>query len=88
MRARLQLRRSPPAASGACSPPPARRSGSGSTTAIAGAALAHLGYLQVDNTIVAYNQAAAQLDALQRDARARGARTLDLERRRRAARRC
>jgi hypothetical protein len=39
----------------------------GVTTAIAGGALAHLGYLQVDNTIVAYNSAAAQLAALERD---------------------
>ena len=39
----------------------------GVTTALAGAALAHLGYLQVDNTIVAYNRAAAQLATLRRE---------------------
>jgi hypothetical protein len=39
----------------------------GVTTAVAGAALAHLGYLQVDNTIVAFNRAASQLAALKRD---------------------
>jgi hypothetical protein len=39
----------------------------GLTTAIAGAAVAHLGYLQVDATIVAYNQSATRLAALQRD---------------------
>jgi hypothetical protein len=50
----------------------------GVTTAIAGGALAHLGYLQVDNTIVAYNSAAAQLSALERDHVA--AATTDLER--------
>ena len=35
-----------------------------STTAIAGASLSHLGYLQVDATIVNYNQAAARLESL------------------------
>lgn len=42
----------------------------GLTTAISGAALAHLGYLQVDNTIIAYNQSAAQLAGLVREYRA------------------
>jgi hypothetical protein len=42
----------------------------GLTTAISGAALAHLGYLQVDNTIVAYNQSAARLAGLERELRA------------------
>jgi len=42
----------------------------GVTTAVAGAALAHLGYLQADNSIVACNQAAVQLGALQREFRA------------------
>ena len=44
----------------------------GLTTALAGAALAHLSYLQVDTAIVAYNQAATQLSALQREFRATG----------------
>jgi hypothetical protein len=39
----------------------------GLTTAIAGAAIAHLAYLQVDATIVAYNQSATRLAALQRE---------------------
>jgi hypothetical protein len=43
----------------------------GLTTAVGGAALAYLGNLQFDSTIVAYNQAAAQLGALERDFRAR-----------------
>ncbi len=43
----------------------------GLTTAVAGAALGYLGYLQFDSTIVAYNQAAAQLGALEREFRAR-----------------
>lgn len=51
----------------------------GLTTAIAGAALAHLGYLQVDNTLIAYNRAAARLDALRREFRTGGARRPDLE---------
>jgi len=38
----------------------------GLTTAVSGAALSYLGYLQVDNAIVTYNQSAAQLEALQR----------------------
>jgi hypothetical protein len=42
----------------------------GLTTAISGAALSHLGYLQVDNTIVAYNQSAARLAGLEREFRA------------------
>jgi hypothetical protein len=50
----------------------------GVTTAVAGGALAHLAYLQVDNTIVAYNRAAAQLAALQREHDV--AATTDLER--------
>jgi hypothetical protein len=37
----------------------------GLTSGIAAAALAYLGYLQVDNTIVSYNQAASALDNLQ-----------------------
>jgi hypothetical protein len=36
----------------------------GLTTAIAGAALSHLGLLQVDTTIVNYNQTAAKLESL------------------------
>ena len=51
----------------------------GVTTALAGAALAHLGYLQVDNTLVAFNRAAAQLAALKREFEAGGARRPDLE---------
>jgi hypothetical protein len=43
----------------------------GLSTTVAGAALAYLGYLQFDSTIVAYNQTAAQLATLQRDFRAR-----------------
>ncbi len=39
----------------------------GLTTAIGGAAIARLGYLQADATIVAYNQAATRLAALQRE---------------------
>ena len=51
----------------------------GATTALAGAFLAHLGYLQVDNTIVAYNQTAASLDALQRDMAAKSPAAADVE---------
>ncbi len=51
----------------------------GLTTAIAGGALAHLGYLQVDNTLVAYNRAAAQLAALRREFLTAGPRRPDLE---------
>ena len=51
----------------------------GLTTAVAGAALAHLGYLQVDNTLIAYNRAAARLDALRREFRTGGAGRPDLE---------
>jgi len=51
----------------------------GVTTAVAGAALAHLGYLQVDNTLVAYNRSAAQLAALKREFDAGGDRRPDLE---------
>jgi SLOG in TRPM, prokaryote/SMODS and SLOG-associating 2TM effector domain 1/Protein of unknown function (DUF4231) len=43
----------------------------GLTTALSVAALAHLGYLQIDNTIVAYNQSAARLAGLEREFRAR-----------------
>jgi hypothetical protein len=39
----------------------------GLTTAISGAALSYLAYLQVDNTIVAYNQAASTLTRLERE---------------------
>jgi hypothetical protein len=42
----------------------------GLTTAVSGAALAQLAYLQIDNTIRAYNMGAAQLDAMVRDFRA------------------
>jgi hypothetical protein len=45
----------------------------GLTTAIAGATLAYLGYLQVESTLVAYNQSAGKLEALQRAWRARPA---------------
>jgi SLOG in TRPM, prokaryote/SMODS and SLOG-associating 2TM effector domain 1/Protein of unknown function (DUF4231) len=45
----------------------------GLTTAIAGAALAYLGYLQVESTLVAYNQAAGKLEALRRGWEARPA---------------
>jgi hypothetical protein len=38
----------------------------GLTTAIAGAALAYLGYLQIESTLVAYNQSAGKLEALRR----------------------
>ncbi len=50
----------------------------GATTALAGAFLAHLGYLQVDNTIVTYNQTAAALDALQNDLEANSPDASDL----------
>jgi hypothetical protein len=43
----------------------------GLTSGTAAALLAYLGYLQVDNTIVTYNQAAIQLGGLERDWRAR-----------------
>jgi hypothetical protein len=43
----------------------------GLTSGAAAALLAYLGYLQVDNTIVTYNQAAANLASLDRDWRAR-----------------
>ena len=39
----------------------------GLTTAISGAALAYLGTLQVDSTVVTYNQTASRLTALRRD---------------------
>jgi SLOG in TRPM, prokaryote/SMODS and SLOG-associating 2TM effector domain 1/Protein of unknown function (DUF4231) len=39
----------------------------GLTTAISGAALAYLAHLQIDNTIVAYNQSASKLARLQRE---------------------
>ena len=39
----------------------------GLSTAISGAALSYLAYLQVDNAIVAYNQAASTLTRLERD---------------------
>jgi TRPM family ion channel/conflict system pore-forming effector with SLATT domain/uncharacterized protein DUF4231 len=42
----------------------------GLTSGAAAALLAYLGYLQVDNTIVTYNQAAARLAGLERDWRA------------------
>jgi SLOG in TRPM, prokaryote/SMODS and SLOG-associating 2TM effector domain 1/Protein of unknown function (DUF4231) len=45
----------------------------GLTSAISASALAYMAYLQVDNTIVTYNQAAARLIALQRAWLARGA---------------
>ncbi len=45
----------------------------GLTGGVAAAALAYLGYLQVDNTVVIYNQAAAALARLQREWRARSA---------------
>jgi SLOG in TRPM, prokaryote/SMODS and SLOG-associating 2TM effector domain 1/Protein of unknown function (DUF4231) len=38
----------------------------GLTTAISAAAVAYLGHLQVDNTIIAYNQSASRLERLQR----------------------
>ena len=44
----------------------------GLTTTITGAAIAYLGYLQIDNTIVAFNHAAAQLAAMERELRASG----------------
>ena len=43
----------------------------GLTAGMSAAAFAYLGYLQVDNTIVAYNQAAGRLRAVQLDWRAR-----------------
>jgi SLOG in TRPM, prokaryote/SMODS and SLOG-associating 2TM effector domain 1/Protein of unknown function (DUF4231) len=45
----------------------------GLTSGIAAAVLAYLGYLQVDNSIVSYNQAASALQSLQDDWAARGA---------------
>jgi hypothetical protein len=39
----------------------------GLTTAISGGALAYLAHLQVDNTVVAYNQSAGKLARLQRE---------------------
>lgn len=51
----------------------------GLTTAVAGAALAHLGYLEVDNMLVAYNRAASQLGALRREFTTGGAQRPDLE---------
>jgi hypothetical protein len=51
----------------------------GLTTVLSGAALAHLGYLQVDNTIVAFNQAATQLAALEREFRAANGAAPDFE---------
>jgi hypothetical protein len=43
----------------------------GLTTVIAGAVLGYLGYLQVESTLVAYNQAAGKLEALRRNWEAR-----------------
>lgn len=43
----------------------------GLTSGTSAAALAYLGYLQIDNTIVTYNQAAAKLTGLEREWRAR-----------------
>lgn len=43
----------------------------GLTTAVASAALAHLAYLQVESTLVAYNQSAGKLEALRRGWEAR-----------------
>ena len=51
----------------------------GVTTALAGAALAQLGYLQADNSIVSCNQAKSQLAALEREFRAGRGRTPDFE---------
>jgi hypothetical protein len=39
----------------------------GLTTAISGGALSYLAYLQVDNTIIAHNQAASRLRCVERD---------------------
>ena len=50
----------------------------GLTTAISGAALAYLWYLQVDDTIVAYNRVAAKLHALERDWQTRDTKQQDL----------
>jgi hypothetical protein len=50
----------------------------GLTTAISGAALSYLAYLQVDNTIITYNQAASQLRRLERDWTASGPAAHDL----------
>jgi len=49
----------------------------GLSTAISAAALSYLGYLQVDNTIVAYNQTAAKLRALDREHGGRASQSLD-----------
>jgi hypothetical protein len=43
----------------------------GLTSGASAAALAYLGYLQIDNTVVTYNQAAAKLAGLEREWRAR-----------------
>jgi len=43
----------------------------GLTSGASAAALAYLGYLQIDNTIVTYNQASARLAGLEREWRAR-----------------
>jgi SLOG in TRPM, prokaryote/SMODS and SLOG-associating 2TM effector domain 1/Protein of unknown function (DUF4231) len=51
----------------------------GLTSSISAAALAYMAYLQVDNTIVTYNQAAARLTALKRDWLARDAGRRDPE---------
>ena len=51
----------------------------GLTTAMSGGALSYLGYLQVDNTVVVYNQSASQLAALQRDWDARRADERDFD---------
>jgi len=44
----------------------------GLTSGASAAALAYLGYLQIDNTVVTYNQTAARLAGLEREWRARG----------------
>src|SRR5262249_55016432 len=43
----------------------------GLTSGASAAALAYLGYLQIDNTVVTYNQAAAKLTSLEREWHAR-----------------
>lgn len=43
----------------------------GLTSGVSAAALAYLGYLQIDNTVVTYNQAAAKLGSLEREWHAR-----------------
>ena len=69
--------RSPPATSGAILAAAGLYVWIGLTSAAAAALLAYLNSLQVDNTIVTYNQSATKLAGIERDWRALGTAQLD-----------